>query len=100
MTRIGKVDYLIHMYDRRKKKRVFHINMLKQWFIPTDTGYMADDIATDPNDDVIPVWKENGEGGSSQAHIANRLNVAEQTQLLDLLKEFDSMRVSFRTVQV
>ena len=35
------------MYDRRKKRRVFHINTLKQWYIPTDTGYSAEDTTVD-----------------------------------------------------
>ena len=28
----GLVDYCVYMYDRRKRKRVFHINMLKKWY--------------------------------------------------------------------
>ena len=27
--RVGKVNYVVDMTDRRKRKRVFHVNMLK-----------------------------------------------------------------------
>ena len=59
VKKIGKVDYLVHMYDCRKKKRIFHINMLKQWYVPTKTGYLVD-ISVDSHeheDDIS--WKEN-----------------------------------------
>ena len=56
-----------------KKRRVFHINMLKR-YIPTDTGYSAEDTTVDSGDDGIPVWKENDKGDSSQACIADRFN--------------------------
>ena len=65
VKKIGKVDYLIHMYDRRKKRRVFHVNMLKQWYIPTDTGYFTEEGSPDYADEDIPVWKESDESGSS-----------------------------------
>ena len=41
---VGKVNYLIDMCDRRKRKRVFHINLLKKWCIPTSTGYFTQDV--------------------------------------------------------
>ena len=91
VKKIGKVDYLIHMYDRRKKRRVFHINMLKQWYIPTDTGYFTEEVSPDYADEDIPVWKESDESGSSQARVADRLTATEKAQLMELLKEFDDV---------
>ena len=29
VERMGKVTYLVNMHDRKKRRRVFHINMLK-----------------------------------------------------------------------
>ena len=42
---IGEVDYLINMHDRRNKRRVFHVNMLKQFHSPTvvDSSFLVDD---------------------------------------------------------
>ena len=41
---VGRVNYLVDMHDKRKRKRVFHVNMLKRWHVPTSTGYFAKDI--------------------------------------------------------
>ena len=75
VKKIGKVAYLMHVYDCRKKRRVFHVNMLKQWYIPTDTGYSAEEVSPDYADEDIPVWKESDESGSSQAHVATVLQL-------------------------
>jgi len=34
---IGEVDYLINMHDKRRKRKVFHVNMLKLSHCPTGT---------------------------------------------------------------
>jgi hypothetical protein len=34
IERRGKVNYLVHMEDHKKKRRVFHVNMLRQWHPP------------------------------------------------------------------
>lgn len=31
IKRMGKVNYLVEMPDRRKKKNVYHVNLLKEW---------------------------------------------------------------------
>ena len=42
---IGEVDYLINMHDRRNKRRLFHVNMLKQFHSPAvvDSSFLVDD---------------------------------------------------------
>ena len=58
VRKIGKVDYLINLHDRRKKRRIYHINMLRKWHAPWSTGYLAeevmDDNVTDDVDYFIP----------------------------------------------
>ena len=34
IKREGKVTYLVDMHDTRKRKRVLHVNMLRQWHTP------------------------------------------------------------------
>ncbi|KAL5469182.1 hypothetical protein EMCRGX_G030400 [Ephydatia muelleri] len=59
---IGKVNYLINMEDHQKRRRVLHINMLRE-FLPTDISVVCCCWAegkTDADVDVeeeIPVWK-------------------------------------------
>jgi len=35
VRQVGKVNYLVDMVGQRKRRRVFHINMLRQWKEPT-----------------------------------------------------------------
>ena len=44
---VGKVNYLIDMHDQKKRKRVFHVNMLKEWHTPISLSCFAveDDLA-------------------------------------------------------
>ena len=35
IRKIGGVNYEIKMTDRKKQKRIFHINMLRQWNSPS-----------------------------------------------------------------
>ena len=32
---------MVDMVDRRRRKRVFHINMLKKWDEPESSGYLV-----------------------------------------------------------
>ena len=41
IKRVGEVDYMVHMHDRKRRNGLFHVNMLRKWQMhePTDTGY-------------------------------------------------------------
>ena len=34
LQKVGKVNYMVDMHDRRKGKRIFHINMLREFHMP------------------------------------------------------------------
>ena len=55
---VGKVNYLIDTCDHRKRKRVFHINLLKKWCIPTSTGYFTQDVTEEVIEDEVPTWQD------------------------------------------
>ena len=61
LERRGKVTYLVDMHDRRKRKRVFHVNMLKAFKVRdgsiSDAFQVEEEEAEDAVDD-IPVWRE------------------------------------------
>ena len=51
IQKTGPVDYCVDMYDHRKRKRVFHINMLKKWYAaPQPEGV---NLAEQVNDDSL-----------------------------------------------
>ena len=41
LSRVGKVNYLIHMPDHNKKKQVLHVNMLQKWHYPPVSVLLA-----------------------------------------------------------
>ena len=56
---IGRVTYLVDMHDKKKWKRIFHVNMLKEFCRPdpnysnylSEEGTINEALMTD-----IPVW--------------------------------------------
>ena len=38
---VGNVNYLIDMYDCKKRRRVFHVNMLKECHVPKSVSYFS-----------------------------------------------------------
>ena len=53
--RIGEVNYEVRMTDRRKQRRVFHVNMLRLWHAPTALSCWAGDVTETADEDDDPV---------------------------------------------
>ena len=89
---IGEVDYMINMHDRRNKRRVFHVNMLKQFHCSTDenSSFLVSDTGessaeNEVPDDEIPSWNSNQNG---YPKIGDQLSVSQRCELQKLLDEF------------
>ena len=89
---IGEVDYMIHMHDRRNKRRVFHVNMLKQFhssndvnlsLLVNDTGESS--AENEVPDDEIPSWNSDQNG---HPKIGDQLSVSQRSELQNILDEF------------
>ena len=52
--KVGKVNYVVDMADRRKRKCIFHVNMLKQWHTPTHTNYLVEEVE---DEEDVPVYQ-------------------------------------------
>ena len=83
---IGKVNYLVNLHDRHKSKRVFHVNMLREWHAPTSTNYFIEE-ATDDTDleDVMPSWRDK-EGG--QIKFGEELSSEQKEKLKEVLDTY------------
>ena len=57
LRQVGSVTYEIDVVDRRKRKRILHVNMLRKWCAPAGDAYWAEEVA-DGVDDEIPTWDE------------------------------------------
>ena len=84
VKRIGKVNYLIDMYDCRKRRRVF-VNMLRAFQVhrTTESNYFADGVVEENDEDVL-FWKDSDP--DDQPTISDQLN-SEQQLFSQLLME-------------
>ena len=44
LCRLGKVNYEVYMPDKRKRRTVFHVNMLKKWHPPEATSIILEAV--------------------------------------------------------
>ncbi len=60
---VGKVNHLIDMLGQKKRKRVFHVNMLRKWRIPSSANYLCNEVSGDTEE--VPSWN-NGDAGDEK----------------------------------
>ena len=78
---VGSVNYLIDMYDRRKRRRVFHVNMLKEWHMPSGVSYFSSEGEDgDSGSEDVPLWIDGG-----VPVMGEQLSEAQRQELLTLL---------------
>ena len=90
LKQIGKVNYCVDMHDRRKRRRVFHVNMLRKWHAPSAVGYWAQELERERDEtgeaDDVPFWNEGADDGTSDAAtLGERLSVQQKQDLQDLM---------------
>eukprot|EP00731_Ephydatia_muelleri_P013583 Em0007g893a len=95
VKQVGKVNYLIDMHDRRKRKRVFHINMLREFLSNSSavcTSYWSENLDVD-EDDEIPVWNGSraGTGAEDSPQFGPHLTKAQRDELDALLCELSAV---------
>ena len=53
IRRVGRVVYEVDMTDRRRRKRRFHVNMLREWHTTSESSsFMSEEIRDEGEDDV------------------------------------------------
>ena len=89
LRRIGKVDYVIDMHDRRKRHRTFHVNMLRKWHEPAVSAFTAmEEVADEPDGEDVPVWNGEASTAASNPVFGEQLTSEQQHELQGLLKEY------------
>ena len=87
--RVGNVNYLVEMHDRRKKHQIFHVNMLKKWHTPAMDAYLAMEDSPDvDNEEDMPVWNENDTLTEDKPTMGSQLNMKQRQELEKLLYEY------------
>lgn len=90
LRKTGKVNYEIDMKDKKKRRKIFHVNMLKKWYPSEATSFWAVEEAKSDLDEEesIPTWK--GECGAVPT-ISTKLTEQQKEQLLKMLVEFKTV---------
>ena len=78
----GRVNYLIDMHDHQKRKRVYHVNLLKKWETPV-SSCMAQEV---DDEEDLPDWRASGKVG--QPMLGKQLGQEEREDIQQLLREF------------
>ena len=90
--RLGQVTYQIDMADRRKRKRTFHVNMLKKWSTPEAVANTLEEVTVEDDSEEIIFWKD-GDVTKELPTLGDQLNEDQRAQLTDVLNSFpDVMR--------
>ena len=86
LWQVGLVTYEIDVIDRRKRKWILHVNMLRKWCAPAGGAYWAEEVA-DRVDDEIPTWDEGSvpKGGPV---LGDELNARDQREIQELMSEY------------
>ena len=76
------------MTDRRKQKRVFHINLLRAWHAPTAVCYWSEAAtdSSDGGDDPIMYFEPSCDG---EPTFGDSLSPAQLTDLCTIWQKFD-----------
>ena len=71
------MNYEVEMYDRKKRRRILHVNMLKKWHSIAEEGFVYEEVLEDESEG-IHCWNYR-EG--DQPVISNQLDEVQQSQL-------------------
>ena len=86
--RMGPVDYCVDMYDYRKRKRVFHINMLKKWYPAQQPEgvNLAEQVDEHVLAEDVPTWQPATTAKVGTPTFGKHLTTEELNNLNDLLE--------------
>ena len=90
LEKIGSVNYTIDMHDRRKRKRIVHVNMLREFYQPSDqtaVGYWCEEADSDGQEEEIPVWRDDSTLPKEPV-FGEQLNQLQKEELAGVLAEF------------
>ena len=90
--RIGKVNYEVLMPNRRKRHKIFHVNMLREWNSPTTLSCWAEEIVDDDSDcDGILTYSSQPDSVPQQPTTGAHLSETQTADITSLLETFTSV---------
>ena len=86
VRQVGPVTYEVDVFDRRKRKRLLNVNMLRKCCAPAGDAYWAEEVA-DGVDAEIPTW-DKGSEPTGEPVLGEQLDVSQQGEIQQLLGEY------------
>ena len=86
VCRVGRVVYEIEMKNRRRRKRRFHVSVLRKWIAPASSYFSAEDVSLD--DDDMAFWERSGD---DLPKVSDLLMAPQAGELQILLREFSDV---------
>ena len=87
MRKVGQVNYEVDMTDRKKRKRVLHVNLLRKWHAPNRTFVALEDDHASLYE--MPACASRaGTVEGQKLNISDRLTENQRGELHQLLKKF------------
>ena len=83
--RVGRFDYKIEMPHRRRKRQLFHVNLIKKWEPPCSLGLSACEVEEESE---LSDWREDP---GFQPVIGSQLTSNKREELSELLNEFEDV---------
>ena len=85
VRKVGKVNYEIDMPNKRKRRKVFHVNMFKKWYPPEATCFWTvEEVSESDEEESISTWK-------AECGVDPILTEQQKGQLLELFTVFEAV---------
>ena len=90
IERTGKVTYRVDLHDRRKRQRIFHVNMLKAFQVRSQEQLvsLAGEVPEEGSDADLPLWNDSLDGTLT---VGEQLTEQQKAELQSLLTEFEDV---------
>ena len=62
VRKVSNVNYEVRLTDSRRKNRILHVNMLREWHSPNAVSFLAEEVVGEAEDDADDVVLWDGAG--------------------------------------
>ena len=80
--KVGQVNYTVDMKGTRKRFRVFHVNMLREWHAPAENSFYDEQV---DGDDIPDLFGSSNPQEVDEVTIGQQLNEGQKATLMETL---------------
>ena len=79
LRQLSPVNHEVDMYDKKKRRRIFHVNMCRKWHVPSAVALLANEVQEEEEEE-LPLWDANPCSDEDQPVVSERLDRNQQIQ--------------------